>query len=122
LGSWILTGLLSGAWRTNPMPDRILGGTSETKNGFAQEGIGHMFAAVRLDHFGNPDLIKRGLASMIQTLNQSPPAPGVERVLVPGQKEAEIFQRRAAEGIPLSESTWADLRGLSEQFEIPLPS
>jgi LDH2 family malate/lactate/ureidoglycolate dehydrogenase len=120
LGSWILTGLLSGAWRSNPMPDRILGNPPETKNGFAQEGIGHVFAAVRLDRFGDPESIKKGLGSMIQTLNQSPPAPGCERVFVPGQKEAETLLERQRDGIPLMESTWADLCSLSNQFGIPL--
>ncbi len=120
LAGWILTGLLSGAWRTDPKPDRVLGETSETKNGFAQEGIGHVFGAVRLDHFGDPDTIKRGLDSLMLTLNQSPAAEGFERVLLPGQKEAETFAQREKMGIPLSESTWADLQSLSEQFHLPL--
>lgn len=120
LGGWILTGLLSGAWRTYPQPNRILGTTAETKNGFAQEGIGHVFAAVRLDRFGDAELFKRGLDSMIQTLNESPPAPGFERVLVPGQKEAETLRHRERHGIPISDSTWNELQSLSEQYGIPL--
>ncbi len=120
LGGWILTGLLSGAWRENPAPDRVLGKTPETKHGFAQEGIGHVFAAVRLDQFGDPNTIKRGLSAMMQSLNESPPAKGFERVLVPGQKEAETLARREREGIPLSASTRADLVSLSEQFGIGL--
>lgn len=122
LGGWILTGLLSGAWRPNPLPDRVLGVSTETKNGFNQEGIGHVFAAVRLDRFGDPEMIKRGLDSMIQTLNQSPSAPGFEQVMVPGQKEAETLKHRERHGIPLAESTWRDLRSLSEEFGIPLPA
>lgn len=121
LGGWILTGLLSGAWRTDPQPDRILGETPETKHGFAQEGIGHVFAAVRLDQFGDVETIKRGMDSMIRTLNESPPAPGFERVLVPGQKEAETLTYRLETGIPLAESTWNELGSLSEQYGIPLP-
>lgn len=120
LGGWIMTGLLSGAWRTDPIPDRVLGTTPEPKNGFAQEGIGHIFAAVRLDHFGDPETIKRGLASMFESLTQSPPAPGFDQVLVPGQKEAMTLKHREREGIPLSPATWADLRSLSEQYGIPL--
>ena len=122
LGGWILTGLLSGAWRSNPQPDRVLGENGDTKNGFAQEGIGHAFAAVRLDQFGDPELFKRGLDSMVQTLNESPPAPGFERVLVPGQKEAETLKHRQEHGIPISDSTWSELQSLSQQFGIPLES
>ncbi len=120
LGGWILTGLLSGAWRSDPIPHRVLGSTPETKNGFAQEGIGHIFAAVRLDHFGDPETIQRGLGSMFQSINQSPPAPGFEQVLIPGQKETETLRQRESKGIPLSPSTWTDLQSLAKQYAIPL--
>ena len=120
LAGWILTGLLSGAWRTTPQPDRVLGISPETKNGFAQEGIGHIFAAVRLDQFGDPELMKRGLDSMTKTLNESPPAEGFQRVLVPGQMEHETEQQRTKAGIPLPEATLAELQSLAEQFDVPL--
>jgi L-2-hydroxycarboxylate dehydrogenase (NAD+) len=120
LAGWIMTGLLSGAWRMNPQPDRVLGTTSETKNGFAQEGIGHVFAAIRLDQFGDPTQIKRGLDSAIKTLNESPAADGFLRVLVPGQKEHETEQYRRQNGIPLPAATLAELQSLAEQFGVLL--
>jgi L-2-hydroxycarboxylate dehydrogenase (NAD+) len=120
LAGWIMTGLLSGAWRMNPQPDRVLGTTSETKNGFAQEGIGHVFAAIRLDQFGDPTQIKRGLDSAIKTLNESPAADGFQRVLVPGQKEHETEQYRRQNGIPLPAATLAELQSLAEQFGVLL--
>ena len=120
VAGWILTGLISGAWRTNPHSDRVLGDNSETKHGFAQEGIAHSFAAVRLDQFGDPAFIKQGLDAMTQTFNDSPAAPGFDRVIIPGQLEAETEVERHENGIPLSPSTAADLRSLSEEFGIPL--
>jgi L-2-hydroxycarboxylate dehydrogenase (NAD+) len=120
LAGWILTGLLSGAWTQNPTADRVLGASSATKNGFAQEGIGHIFAAVRLDQFGDPALIKRGLDAMIRTLNESPPAPGFELVQSPGQKEHAALLDRSENGIPLSGSPLADLRSLEQEFGVPL--
>ncbi len=120
LAGWILTGLLSGAWRPNPQSDRVLGVSPDTKNGFAQEGIGHIFAAVRLDRFGDPGLMKRGLDSITKTLNESPPADGFQRVLVPGQLEYETEQHRTNVGIPLPDATLAELQLLAKQFNIPL--
>lgn len=120
VASWILTGLLSGAWRPNPMPDRVLGVSSETKHGFAQEGIGHIFAAIRLDQFGDPSEIKHGLDSMIKIFNESPPADGFDRVRVPGQPEYETERSRLQTGIPLPDATLTELRSLSKQFEVPL--
>jgi len=120
IASWILTGLLSGAWREKPDPDRVLGDNKGPDDGFAQEGIGHIFAAVRLDQFGDPDTIKRGLDDMMQTFNQSPPAPGFDRVMVPGQPEFECMQNRLRDGIPLMASTVSDLSSLAEEFGITL--
>lgn len=120
LAGWILTGLLSGAWRRDPKPDRVLGDTPETKHGFAQEGIAHCFAAVRLDQFGDPGLIRTGLDAATKALIESPSADGFERVSIPGQIEVETDARRREDGIPLSGSTVTDLRSLSEEFRIPL--
>jgi len=120
LAGWILTGLLSGAWKSDPDPDRILGDTPEKKHGFAQEGIGHSFAALRLDQFGDPQQIKRGMDAMIRALNESPPAEGFEQVHVPGQIEHETEKIRCRDGIPLPESTAQSLRELSERFGVPL--
>ena len=57
---------------------------------------------------------------MTQTFNDSPAAPGFDRVIIPGQLEAETEVERHENGIPLSPSTAADLRSLSEEFGIPL--
>lgn len=119
VAGWILTGLLSGAWRKEPRKERILG-VQETKHGFAQEGIGHCFAAVRLDQFGDPGLIRSGLDAMTRAFNESPPADGFEQVYIPGQKEVAIEADRRANGIPLSGSTVTDLRSLSEEFGVAL--
>lgn len=120
IAGWILTGLLSGAWRENPDPDRVLGDVKDPDNEFAQEGIGHVFAALRLDQFGDPDTIKRGLDDMMRKFNESPPAPGFDRVMIPGQPEAECMQNRMRDGIPLMDSTVSDLSSLSEQFGVLL--
>ena len=119
VAGWILTGLLSGAWRKEPKQDRILG-VQETKHGFAQEGIGHCFAAVRLDQFGDPSLIRSGLDAMTRSFNECPPADGFDQVYSPGQKEVAVEADRRANGIPLSGSTVTDLRSLSEEFGVPL--
>ncbi|MDG2129511.1 MAG: Ldh family oxidoreductase [Fuerstiella sp.] len=120
VAGWILTGLLSGAWRDNPDPDRVLGDVKGPDGEFAQEGIGHVFAALRLDQFGDPDTIKGGLDVMMRKFNESPPAPGFERVMIPGQPEEECMQNRLRDGIPLSPSTVTDLSSLAEQFGITL--
>ncbi len=120
LASWVLTGLMSGAWRTDANSDRVLGQDKGKSHGYSQEGVAHCFAAIRLDQFGDPSLIKRGLDSMIRTLNESPPAAGFEQVLSPGQKEHAALADRSKNGIPISGSPLADLRSLEEEFGVQL--
>jgi LDH2 family malate/lactate/ureidoglycolate dehydrogenase len=120
LASWILTGLLSGAWRTDVDRDRVLGQTPEPKYGFAQEGIGHFFAAVRLDQFGDPLVFRQGLDAMIQAINDSPPSAGFQQVLVPGQDAHATEQERLRDGIPINAATMAALQSLAEEYGVPL--
>ena len=76
IASWIMTGLLSGSWRGDVERDRVLGETPNPKYGFAQEGIAHCFAAIRLDQFGDPRQFRAGMDAMIRSINDSPPTPG----------------------------------------------
>jgi LDH2 family malate/lactate/ureidoglycolate dehydrogenase len=120
LASWILTGLLSGAWRTDVERDRVLGETPEPKYGFAQEGIAHCFAAVRIDRFGDPRLFRQGMDAMIQSVNDSPPVEGFPQVQVPGQGAHATALERSRDGIPVNSATMASLQSLSEQYGVPL--
>ena len=120
LASWILTGLLSGAWRTDADRDRVLGERPEPKYGFAQEGIAHSFAAVRLDQFGDPQVFRQGMDAMIRALNDSPAAEGFQQVLVPGQGEHATEQERLRNGIPINAATMADLQSVAEEYGVPL--
>lgn len=120
VASWILTGLLSGAWRTDVDRDRVLGDKPEPKFGFAQEGIAHSFAAIRLDQFGDPLAFRQGMDAMIRAINESPAAEGFEHVLVAGQGEHATEQERRREGIPVNPTTMAALQSLADEYDIPL--
>lgn len=120
LASWILTGLLSGAWRTDVPQASVLGDKPEPKFGFAQEGIAHSFAAIRLDQFGDPRAFRQGMDAMIQAMNDSPPAEGFQQVQVPGQGEHATEQERLRDGIPLNSATMSALQSLAEEYGVPL--
>lgn len=120
LGVQILAGVLSGAWKRDADADRVLGDHPAPVDGFAQEGVGHVFAAIRIDAFGSAEAFKQGMDVMTRQLNHSPAVPGRDRVVVPGQVEAETAAERLRDGIPLNEPTVADLRSLSQRFDIPL--
>lgn len=120
IAGWILTGLLSGAWRTDSVRDRVLGDNPDPKHGFSQEGMGHSFAAIRLDQFGDPAVMRQGMDAMIKAFNDSPAAPGFEQVFVPGQIEHQTAQDRRENGIPINSATMDALQTLSRDYGVPL--
>lgn len=120
VASWILTGLLSGAWRKDVDIARVLGELPEPKYGYSQEGMAHSFAAIRLDQFGDPQLFKQGMDAMIRAMNESPAADGFSKVTVAGQGAEMTMQERLRDGIPVNSTTMTALQSLSEEYGVPL--
>ncbi len=116
----ILVGVLSGAWQAGPDPKRVLGDGPLPGDDYAQEGVSHFCAAVRIDQFGSVDAFKAGMDALFASLNNSPAAPGHERVTLPGQREQEVLEERLQNGIPLPDVVLADLQELSQRFDLPL--
>ena len=63
--------------------------------------FGHYVAAYAVDGFCDVDEFKSTMDEWSQMMQSTRPAPGHERVLVPGQPEAEMEVVRRADGIPL---------------------
>ncbi len=54
-------------------------------------------------------------ATLLHGIKATPPAPGFDQVLAPGEPEAQIAQRRAVEGIPLPAEIWSMLQAIAQQ-------
>ncbi len=63
---------------------------------------------VALDHaaFRPPGEYLAGVRRLVDALRAAPPLPGVERVLVPGDPEAQAQADRLRDGIELDDVTW----------------
>lgn len=83
------------------------------------KGIGHFFGAMRIDGFRKKEDFKKHMDTWLKRFRQATPAPGEEKVLVPGDPEREMEQRRKLDGIPLLEPVVKDLKELSQKFNIP---
>jgi L-2-hydroxycarboxylate dehydrogenase (NAD+) len=70
----------------------------------------HCVAALDVAVFSDPAEFKRAMDDFARMLKATSPAPGHERVLVPGQLEWEAEQERRANGIPLHPdvAAWLD--------------
>jgi LDH2 family malate/lactate/ureidoglycolate dehydrogenase len=80
----------------------------------------HFFAALRIDAFRPVDEFKTSMDDMLRALKNSKKAKGHDRIYVAGEMEHEIEAERLAHGIPYPLPLIERLRGLAQQFEVPL--
>jgi LDH2 family malate/lactate/ureidoglycolate dehydrogenase len=76
--------------------------------------VGHLFVAIDPAAIDRKPQFADAVAWCQDALNALPPRDGVDRVLWPGQLEAELSDARRAAGIPLPEPTLRELRGLAD--------
>ncbi len=81
----------------------------------APANVGHFFAAVNIEAFRDPQAFKADLDRLIQTLKDAPKAAGQERIYIHGEKEFELAEKYARDGVPLLVEV---VKGLREAGEI----
>jgi LDH2 family malate/lactate/ureidoglycolate dehydrogenase len=105
--SEVLTTFLSGALPSMLNPSR------------SGSGYRHYFAAYDIAAFTDVDEFKDNMDRMLQTLKNTPPAPGHQRVLYPGLPEHEEEQERRANGIPLHREVVQWFDDIASELSIP---
>ena len=80
------------------------------------DGLGHFFGAMRVDAFRPADEFKQHMDNWISRFRKAKPAPGHEKVLIPGDPEREMQELRIREGIPVVEAVLDDLQKLSKNL------
>jgi uncharacterized oxidoreductase len=71
--------------------------------------------------FGDPDAYLAVVADTVEWVKQSPPAAGVDEVLVAGEPEERSRRERGRDGIPLPDGTWRGLGAVAARFGVPMP-
>jgi LDH2 family malate/lactate/ureidoglycolate dehydrogenase len=84
------------------------------------KGLGHFFGAMRIDAFRSAAEFKSHMDNWIGRFRNATPAPGHDRVLIPGDPEREAEAVRRSEGIPVVDSVALELKSIGEKFGITL--
>ncbi|UCH36309.1 MAG: Ldh family oxidoreductase [Armatimonadota bacterium] len=79
-----------------------------------------LMLALRVESFVPLEEYTRRMDDVIRLVRATPTAEGVERVLLPGQREHETAQERARTGIPLSREQVDELQGLAASVGVSL--
>ncbi len=106
--SAVLSGASYGPWAPPfpayvPMPENMPG-----------EGLGHFVGAMRVDAFRPADEFKEHMDNWIERFRKANPAPGFDKVLIPGDPEREQEYIRREKGIPMLNVVYEDLRTVAE--------
>jgi LDH2 family malate/lactate/ureidoglycolate dehydrogenase len=86
------------------------------------QNVGHVLTAVRTDLFMSDGDFKQRMDAVLAMLKAAPPAPGGERVLVPGAIEQANEARMREQGIELAPEVAAQLADLGEALGVPFHS
>ncbi|HET9017069.1 MAG TPA: Ldh family oxidoreductase [Thermomicrobiaceae bacterium] len=84
------------------------------------EGV--LVLAMDPDAFGSGDTYTERTAAVLDAATRVSPAPGVARVLAPGEPEAHTRAERARSGVPLPGPTWQALGRLAARLRVELPA
>lgn len=109
----VLTCCLSGAnWGPWAPPFAL---RQEVPSKSVGKGIGHFFGAMRLDGFIDPAEFKRQIDDYRRTMTATPPTPGHEAVLLPGDPERLAEADRRQNGVPLVLPVVEELRDIARK-------
>ena len=83
-----------------------------------EAGITHFFGALRLDLFGEPEVLKGHIAEILSTIRSSEKVGGQDRIYIHGEKEAEAREKSLAQGVYLDQASLDYLTALAVEFDI----
>jgi LDH2 family malate/lactate/ureidoglycolate dehydrogenase len=109
----VLTGVLSGG----AFGAGVQGLYSDTS---VPNDCAHFFMAIDPAAFGGAEEFAARVDELARQVSASPTAPGVDRVLLPGQLEAERHAAAEAEGIPVERSAIDGLREVAAGLGVDL--
>jgi len=99
----ILTGALSGA------------GVCQKDLTSASGKGGLLFLALNVEQFTSQQGFIDNVSTLVEYVKSSPPAPGFEEVLVPGEFEHRTRQARLKDGIDLPDMTWEEMNDTAQK-------
>ena len=106
-----LAGVLSGAGITSQIVPWLRDTGTPTN-------AGHAFMVFDVECFMDRDEFASRMQHLVDELHALEPAPGVERVLVPGELEHVREQRARAEGLVLEPVIWSHLEETAQELDL----
>jgi LDH2 family malate/lactate/ureidoglycolate dehydrogenase len=85
------------------------------------QNVGHLFAALPISAFEDLDVYNRRMEKAVADIRGVRKAPGVQRIHLPGEREAILREQRRKAGIPIGAGLFAELNALGARHGVCLP-
>ncbi|MEM3551939.1 MAG: Ldh family oxidoreductase [Candidatus Bathyarchaeia archaeon] len=82
--------------------------------------VGQFFLVINPDAFTPLREFKDMVDKAVQEIKACPTAPGYSEVLIPGEIEYRMEQKRLREGIPISDETWQQMEKICKEANVKL--
>ncbi len=83
------------------------------------QNVGHFFCLLNIAAFLDPEEFKQRIDETIDQLKASKRRPGVDEILVPGERSARSAALNEARGIAINDETLAELAQWSKELQVP---
>lgn len=107
----VLSGALSGAAMLSDVSNFITYPERPT-------GTGHVVMALDIGAFMDPAAFQKRLARLTTEVRAAPRAPGIDEILLPGDRERTAERRALAEGLVLDGPVWGALSQMAARLEL----
>jgi LDH2 family malate/lactate/ureidoglycolate dehydrogenase len=84
-----------------------------------KQDVGHFFCLFNIAAFMDPDEFKRRIDETIDHLKSSKKCPGVEEILIPGERSSRNAAANAAIGVAVTPETIRELEQWCQQLSVP---
>ncbi len=84
-----------------------------------KQDVGHFFCLINIDAFIDLTTFRQRMDEMIDNLKAGKRRPGVDEILVPGERSSRKAAANRASGIALAPETLAELEQMCARFNIP---
>ena len=85
------------------------------------KGLGHFLGAMQVDGFSDLQVFKNNMDLWIERFKNAEPIDASQKVIIPGEPEAQFMKTRINEGIPLIDAVVQDLKQLALNFKLEHP-
>ncbi len=99
----------------------ILAGFAPASSGDFHQGNPTLILALSIETFTARDRYEALVSELLENVKNTPPAPGFDEVLLPGEVEQRSYAERSRAGIPIPKTTWQQLTELAESLGVAHP-